>query len=228
MDPINERKVFMLLVDAACRCAAGYLTAGCSMCWPWRVLAAACAGCAGCNIPLWSPPAACAARHNWPIRRLLLQCHARCFPLRPHPPPIRSACRAHPACRAGTPQCFLLTPKLLPDLPFSKDVTVLQIMNGSHVEQARACSCALAAAAVTAAAHACRAVVPFAPAPQGCRAGAGCGRRCRAIRAFAHACMLPCTCIHPSAHPPALQVASSFTMERLLGRQRMQALTAAA
>jgi structural maintenance of chromosomes protein 5 len=33
----------------------------------------------------------------------------------------------------ATPQCFLLTPKLLPDLPFSKEVTVLQIMNGPHV-----------------------------------------------------------------------------------------------
>ncbi|PRW39176.1 Structural maintenance of chromosomes 5 [Chlorella sorokiniana] len=39
------------------------------------------------------------------------------------------------ACREGTPQCFLLTPKLLPDLPFSKDVTVLQIMNGGHVQE---------------------------------------------------------------------------------------------
>ena len=34
------------------------------------------------------------------------------------------------ACKEGTPQCFLLTPKLLPNLPFSPDVTVLQIMNG--------------------------------------------------------------------------------------------------
>lgn len=32
-----------------------------------------------------------------------------------------------------TPQCFLLTPKLLPDLPFSKEVTVLHIMNGVHI-----------------------------------------------------------------------------------------------
>ena len=30
----------------------------------------------------------------------------------------------------GTPQCFLLTPKLLPDLPFSADCTVLSIVNG--------------------------------------------------------------------------------------------------
>jgi chromosome segregation ATPase len=34
-----------------------------------------------------------------------------------------------------TPQCFLLTPKLLPDLPFSKEVTVLHIMNGVHIEK---------------------------------------------------------------------------------------------
>lgn len=33
----------------------------------------------------------------------------------------------------GTPQCFLLTPKLLPDLPFTENVNVLQIMNGSHI-----------------------------------------------------------------------------------------------
>jgi len=32
-----------------------------------------------------------------------------------------------------TPQCFLLTPKLLPGLPFGPDVTVLSIFNGLHV-----------------------------------------------------------------------------------------------
>ena len=32
-----------------------------------------------------------------------------------------------------TPQCFLLTPKLLSDLVYSGDVTVLQIMNGPSV-----------------------------------------------------------------------------------------------
>ena len=37
------------------------------------------------------------------------------------------------ATAPDTPQCFLLTPKLLPDLPFSDDVTVLQIMNGVHI-----------------------------------------------------------------------------------------------
>ncbi|PSC71853.1 Structural maintenance of chromosomes 5 [Micractinium conductrix] len=39
------------------------------------------------------------------------------------------------ACRPGTPQCFLLTPKLLPDLPMTRDVTVLQIMNGVHIKE---------------------------------------------------------------------------------------------
>ena len=34
------------------------------------------------------------------------------------------------ACAAGTPQCFLLTPKLLPQLPFTPQCTVLQIFNG--------------------------------------------------------------------------------------------------
>ena len=53
----------------------------------------------------------------------------RCCPLSP---------RARPACREGTPQCFLLTPKLLPDLPFTRDVTVLQIMNGSHIKDVSA------------------------------------------------------------------------------------------
>lgn len=33
----------------------------------------------------------------------------------------------------GTPQCFLLTPKLLSDLPFTENVNVLQIMNGPHI-----------------------------------------------------------------------------------------------
>ena len=35
----------------------------------------------------------------------------------------------------GTPQSFLLTPKLLPELPFSPAVTVLQIMNGPSVPE---------------------------------------------------------------------------------------------
>jgi chromosome segregation ATPase len=37
---------------------------------------------------------------------------------------------AEAAGAAGTPQCFLLTPKLLPDLPYSDSVTVLQVVNG--------------------------------------------------------------------------------------------------
>lgn len=36
------------------------------------------------------------------------------------------------ACRAGTPQCFMFTPKLLPDLPYSPDVTPMLIFNGVH------------------------------------------------------------------------------------------------
>jgi hypothetical protein len=32
---------------------------------------------------------------------------------------------------SATPQCFLLTPKLLPDLEYTRDITVLQIMNGA-------------------------------------------------------------------------------------------------
>ena len=47
-------------------------------------------------------------------------------------------CHARRARREGTPQCFLLTPKLLPDLPFTRDVTVLQIMNGSHIKDVSA------------------------------------------------------------------------------------------
>ncbi|KAL4440548.1 hypothetical protein ABPG75_003549 [Micractinium tetrahymenae] len=39
------------------------------------------------------------------------------------------------ACKDGTPQCFLLTPKLLPDLPYTQDVTVLQIMNGEQIRK---------------------------------------------------------------------------------------------
>ena len=34
------------------------------------------------------------------------------------------------ACEPGTPQCFLLTPKLLPQLGFTPQCTVLQILNG--------------------------------------------------------------------------------------------------
>ncbi len=35
--------------------------------------------------------------------------------------------------REGTPQCFLLTPKLLPDLPFGPNITVLNIFNGAQI-----------------------------------------------------------------------------------------------
>jgi hypothetical protein len=40
------------------------------------------------------------------------------------------------ACQEGTPQCFLLTPKLLPDLPFTQDITVLNIFNGAMIDTA--------------------------------------------------------------------------------------------
>jgi hypothetical protein len=36
------------------------------------------------------------------------------------------------ACRPGTPQCFMFTPKLLPDLPYTRDVTPMIIFNGVH------------------------------------------------------------------------------------------------
>lgn len=39
------------------------------------------------------------------------------------------------ATQADTPQCFLLTPKLLPNLQYSGNVTVLQIMNGPYVDE---------------------------------------------------------------------------------------------
>lgn len=39
------------------------------------------------------------------------------------------------ACRPGTPQCFLLTPKLLPALPFTPAVQILQIWNGPAIKQ---------------------------------------------------------------------------------------------
>ena len=39
------------------------------------------------------------------------------------------------SCRPDTPQCFLLTPKLLPSLTFTSDITILQIMNGAHIEK---------------------------------------------------------------------------------------------
>lgn len=42
---------------------------------------------------------------------------------------------AEAACQPDTPQCFLLTPKLLPDLPFSDQVTLLSIFNGLLVNQ---------------------------------------------------------------------------------------------
>ena len=41
------------------------------------------------------------------------------------------------AGRPGTPQCFLLTPKLLNDLPFSAEVTILSIVNGPNLQNVR-------------------------------------------------------------------------------------------
>ena len=38
------------------------------------------------------------------------------------------------ACRPGTPQCFMFTPKLLPDLPYTRDVMPMTIFNGMHNE----------------------------------------------------------------------------------------------
>ena len=37
------------------------------------------------------------------------------------------------ACKPGTPQCFMFTPKLLPDLPYTPDVMPMLILNGSHI-----------------------------------------------------------------------------------------------
>ena len=41
------------------------------------------------------------------------------------------------ASEPTTPQCFLLTPKLLPSLPFNEMVTIINIMNGPHIERVR-------------------------------------------------------------------------------------------
>ena len=37
------------------------------------------------------------------------------------------------ACQPETPQCFLLTPKLLPNLTYNEHVTLLEIYNGALV-----------------------------------------------------------------------------------------------
>ena len=39
------------------------------------------------------------------------------------------------ACRPGTPQCFMFTPKLLPDLPYTPDVMPMLILNGAHMAE---------------------------------------------------------------------------------------------
>ncbi|KAF5831942.1 P-loop containing nucleoside triphosphate hydrolase protein [Dunaliella salina] len=39
------------------------------------------------------------------------------------------------SCQPGTPQCFLLTPKLLPGLPMGEGITVLGIMNGHGIDK---------------------------------------------------------------------------------------------
>ncbi|MQL92257.1 hypothetical protein Taro_024874 [Colocasia esculenta] len=39
------------------------------------------------------------------------------------------------ASQPSTPQCFLLTPKLLPDLEYSDACSILNIMNGPWIEK---------------------------------------------------------------------------------------------
>ncbi len=39
------------------------------------------------------------------------------------------------ACQPGTPQCFMFTPKLLPDLPYTYDVMPMTIFNGQHSDE---------------------------------------------------------------------------------------------
>ena len=39
------------------------------------------------------------------------------------------------SCRPGTPQCFLLTPKLLSELPYHPEVSVLNIFNGPYLQE---------------------------------------------------------------------------------------------
>ena len=39
------------------------------------------------------------------------------------------------ACQPGTPQCFMFTPKLLPDLPYTYDVMPMTIFNGQHNDE---------------------------------------------------------------------------------------------
>ena len=119
-----------------------------------------------------------------------------------------------PRRRPGTPQCFLLTPKLLPDLPFTRDVTVLQIMNGNNISDVRCAACAACCAVLCCAAlsRALPASLREQSAWIGIPSPAAIHLRC-------------CCCSH-AAH--LLQVATSFSMEKLLGRQRMQVLMAAA
>ncbi len=38
------------------------------------------------------------------------------------------------SCQPGTPQCFLLTPKLLPELPYHPEISVLNIFNGPFLQ----------------------------------------------------------------------------------------------
>ena len=104
--------------------------------------------------------------------------------------------------------------ELLPDLPFTRDVTVLQIMNGNNISDVRCAACAACCAVLCCAAlsRALPASLREQSAWIGIPSPAAIHLRC-------------CCCSH-AAH--LLQVATSFSMEKLLGRQRMQVLMAAA
>jgi hypothetical protein len=40
------------------------------------------------------------------------------------------------ASQLNTPQCFLLTPKLLPNLEYTEACTILNVMNGPYIGEA--------------------------------------------------------------------------------------------
>lgn len=186
------------------------------------------------------------------------------FPPTLKPPPARPLpaclpthpCSSHcpPACcREGTPQCFLLTPKLLPDLPFSKDVTVLQIMNGGHVQEVGGrCSvfvslgglcCLPVLYELAALGRLCTCLPMVSKGAEVLQIAGGrfvwCRRpgHCCPAAAVAAGCRyVPLAMVESPAVLSStfivrclpLQVATNFSMEKLLGRQRMQALAATA
>lgn len=124
MDAINERKVFGQLVAASTQ--EGTPQVG-SRGWQAEAQGLSAWFCTGCSV------AGAIGQSKHLVTTYLRQrqgCRAGA-PAAGSPPSSRHSMSTPLSPLPLPPQCFLLTPKLLPDLDYGDDITILQIMNGA-------------------------------------------------------------------------------------------------